>query len=194
MLERRSALVVRDVPAGAGEPTPLRIGEVRGFALVQATAFVDTVEALERVMRSALGVDLPKSIGMSARAGEYCVFRVGPEQFWIVGPEDTRVTSLSEAVLPSLGAITSLSHGRTRLFIEGAPAREVLSKGIAHDLHPEVFHVDACALTELQHTPILLHRTGRDRYELYVLRTYAAWIWEWLTDAALPLGYEVAGP
>jgi sarcosine oxidase subunit gamma len=194
MFERRSALMARDVPAAVGEPTPLRIGEVRGFALVQAAAFAHTVEALQGAVRSVLEVDLPKSVGTPTRGGGYCVFRVGPEQFWFVGPEDARVSSLSEAVLPAIGSITSLSHGRTRLFIEGPPAREVLSKGIALDLHPEVFRADACALTELQHTPILLHRTGQDRYELYVLRTYAAWIWEWLTDAALPLGYEVAGP
>ncbi len=97
------------------------------------------------------------------------------------------MTSLREAVPPAVGSVTSLSHGRTRLFIEGRRAREVLSKGIALDLHPAVFHVDTFALTELQHTPVLLHRVGEHRYELYVLRTYAAWIWEWLTDAALPL-------
>ena len=175
------------------ESEPLTIGEVRDCALVQVAAFVDTVDALEQVVRFVLGVDLPKHIGVPTRAGEYRAFKVGSEQFWIVGPEDAWVASLRAAVVPAIGSITSLSHGRKRLFIEGAAAREVLSRGIALDLHPEVFHLETYALTELQHTPVLLYRVGQHRYELYVLRTYAAWIWEWLMDAALPLGYEVAG-
>ncbi len=194
MLERRSALTrdaadLQEVSAAQGAPKPpVRIGEVRGFALLQAAAFADTVAELERVLRSVLGVDLPKAIGAPTCAGAVRAFRIGPEQFWIAGPEDGWAASLRQAVPSAIGSITSLSHARTRLFIEGTRAREVLSKGIALDLHPEVFDLDACALTELQHTPVLLHRIGQERYELYVLRTYAAWIWEWLTDAVLPLG------
>lgn len=189
MPERRSALTTRDLAAPQGETEPpLKMGEVRGFSLLQAVAFVDTVEALENAMRSAIGVDLPKCVGEPASSHDHRAFKVGPEHFWIVGPEETSIASLREAVGPQIASITSLSHGRTRLFIEGASAREVLSQGIALDLHPEVFPVDACALTELQQTPVLLHRIGQDRYELYALRTYAVWIWEWLTDAALPLG------
>lgn len=169
------------------ERQPLEIGEVRGFELVQAAAFVATVSELERAVRSVLGADLPGRIDRPVRAGEHCVFKVGPEQFWLAGPQDTWVATLQDAVPCAIGSITLLSHGRTRLFIEGPSAREVLAKGIALDLHPDVFHCDACALTGLQGTPVLLHRTGSHRYELFVLRTFADWIWEWLTDAALSI-------
>jgi sarcosine oxidase subunit gamma len=172
---------------------PLKIGEACGFALLQAAAFVDTLSELECAVRSVLSVDLPKRIDTPAHAPEHCVFKIGPEQYWIVGPEGTWVASLRDAVPGSTGSITPLSHGRARLLIEGPSAREVLSKGIALDLHPKVFHCNTCALTGLQGTPVLLHRTGLYRYELYVLRSFADWIWEWLTDAALPLGYELAG-
>lgn len=172
------------------ERQPLEIGEVRGFALLQAAAFVDTVSELDRAVRSVLGVALPTRIDMPVHADGCCVFKVGPEQFWIAGPEDAWVTSLRNAVPAAIGSITPLSRARRRLFIEGPAAREALAKGIALDLHPEVFHCNACALTGLQGTPILLHRTGFHRYELYVPRTFADWIWEWLTDAVLPLGCE----
>ncbi len=233
MLERRSALFCADSRAARRESPPLRIGEVRGFALVQAAAFADTVVALGRAVRTAIGVQLPERLDTPRHAGGLCVFKVGPGQFWIVGPDDspampmatagsrsqgasvarlderprpfgagpeqvrsaggqnTWATSLGHAVPSAIGSLTSLSHGRTRLFVDGPAAREVLSKGIALDLHPEVFRCDAYALTGLQDTPVLLHRTGAQRYELYVLRTYAGWIWEWLTDAALPFGYDV---
>jgi len=52
------------------------------------------------------------------------------------------------------------------------------------DFHPEVFRVDHFALTGIHHTPVLIHRTAEDRYDIYALRTYAMTVWEWLTDAA----------
>lgn len=192
MLERRSALSSPGPRAGKHEPQPLTTGEVRGFELLQVAAFEHTAAALARNVRSALAVELPGRTDAPARAGALCVFKVGPERFWLVGPEDARIgPSLRDAVPPAMGSLTLLSHSRTRLFIDGPSAREVLSTGIALDLHADVFRCDACALTGLQDTPVLLHRTGLHRYELYVLRTYAQWIWDWLTDAALPFGYDV---
>ena len=41
------------------------------------------------------------------------------------------------------------------------------------------------------HTGMLLDRRGRERFELYVLGTFAASIWDVLIDTALPYGYEV---
>jgi sarcosine oxidase gamma subunit len=40
----------------------------------------------------------------------------------------------------------------------------------------------------------MIHRSGDNRYDLYVMRTFALWAWEWLTDAALPYGYEIVLP
>jgi heterotetrameric sarcosine oxidase gamma subunit len=173
------------------ERRPLRIGRLGDTALLQVAAFDGTLEDLERVVGSALGVELPKRIDTPARSGAHRVFMVGPGRFWIAGPQGAWVASLRQAVPPEVGCLTALSHARVRLLLDGPCAREVLCQGISLDLHPEVFRCDAYALTGLRDTPVLLHRAGTDRYELYVLRTFAEWIWEWLTDAALPFGCEV---
>ena len=47
------------------------------------------------------------------------------------------------------------------------------------------------ALTGIHHTPVLVHRTSEQRYEIYAMRTFALSVWEWLSDAALPFGYEI---
>ena len=70
--------------------------------------------------------------------------------------------------------------------------RDCLAKGISIDLHPSVFPIGAFAQTRLHHTAILLERSGDIRFELYVLRTFAVSIWEWLIDAALPFGYDTS--
>jgi methylglutamate dehydrogenase subunit D len=192
MLERRSALAGALRKGGAGGKRRLALGEVRGWSLVQVAAFASTLAELASAVEPLLGTALPARIGESIPAGSRRLFKTGPEQFWIVGPEaDDLVSSLAAAVAPEIGAVTPLSHSRTRIFVEGPAARELLAKGIPLDLHPDVFRVHDFALTGLHHTPVLLHRSAPDRYELHAMRTFALSVWDWLTDAALPFGYEV---
>ena len=157
-------------------------GEVRGWALVQAAAFHSTHAEFRAALRSVLGADLPETIGQVIRANGRMLLKTGAEQYWIISPE---ADDFVPAIPPQMGAITSLSHSRTCMYIEGAQAAAVLAKGVPLDFHPDVFRVDQFALTGIHHTPVLIHRSAQDRYEIYALRTYALTVWEWLTDAAI---------
>jgi heterotetrameric sarcosine oxidase gamma subunit len=198
MLDRQSALAAalhQPGRSGSDGNRALRLGEVRGWNLVQVAGFAATASELENVVGAALGVPpLPPTIGTVGEAGGRRIFRTGPEQFWVTAPAaDNLATRLQEVVPATMGAVTSLSHSRTRIFIEGEPAREVLARSIPLDFHPSAFVIGQFALTGIHHTPVLVHRTGEQRYEIYAMRTFARSVWEWLTDAALPFGYEVEG-
>jgi sarcosine oxidase subunit gamma len=118
--------------------------------------------------------------------------KIGAQQFWITAPDaDDPSAALRAAVPPEVGSVTQLSHSRTILFVEGSECWRLLSKGVALDLHPDEFCVDVFAVTGLHHIPVLLHRSGKYRYEVYAMRTFALALWEWLTDAALPFGYDI---
>jgi heterotetrameric sarcosine oxidase gamma subunit len=172
----------------------LRIGESRGWNLVQVASFATTLTELATALRSVLNADLPQRIGEVINVNGRRLLKTGAHQFWIItAAKEDLVSALQAAVTPAIGAVTPLSHSRTRIVIDGPPARNVLAMGIPLDFHPDVFAVDSFALTGLHHTPILVHRSGENRYELYVMRTFAQSIWDWLTDAAVPLGYEVFG-
>ena len=57
-----------------------------------------------------------------------------------------------------------------------------------------LFHVlgiGTFALTGLHHTSAPPHRTNMNRYELYAMCTHAVSIWDWLSDAALSVGYDI---
>lgn len=195
MLERKSALVGALQSGGRNGATGqrrLRIGETRGWNLLQVAAFSATLEELEQAARPLLGGDLPTRLGKAISVNGRRLLKTGPEQFWIItrASEDL-TTAFQAAVTQDIGTVTPLSHSRTCIFVEGLSARELLATGIALDLHPNAFQLDSFALTGLHHTPILIHRSGDNRYELYVMRTFALWAWEWLTDAALPYGYEI---
>lgn len=196
MFERQSALAAALTQGGhdgADGQRQLRIGEARGWSLVQIAAFPTTLTELENAVRPVLDEDLPKRVGAVVDVAGRRLLKTGTEQYWILMPEgDDRSRSVLAAVAPGIGAVTPLSHSRTCIFIEGAAACEVLATAIAIDFHPDVFGVGQFALTGLHHTPVLIHRTDENRYELYTMRTFALSVWEWLIDAALPFGYDVA--
>lgn len=179
-------------PHGALGSGRLRLGETRGLALTQIAAFAATLPDLAEAVLPVLGQRLPDRVGNVLHSGRTQVMKIGAQQFWITSPASADpLGALLEAVPPEVGSVTQLSHSRTRFFVDGTESRQLLSKGIALDLHAEKFLVDEFAVTGLHHVPVLLHRSGEYRYEVYAMRTFALSLWEWLIDAALPFGYDI---
>jgi heterotetrameric sarcosine oxidase gamma subunit len=180
---------------GADGQRRLRIGESRGWSLTQIAAFPTTTTEFQLRMRQLLGAELPPRVGQAVTVGPHVLLKTAPEVFWVITRTGEDIApALQSAVAPEIGSITALSHSRTCIWIEGPPAREVLASAITLDLHPDFFRPAFFALTAVHHTPLLIHRTGENRYELYVTRTFAVWTWDWLADAALRFGYEVLVP
>ena len=172
MLERRSALASATPYVSA----VLTIAERPGFTLTQVAGRGGDFEAR---LAAATG-PLPPKVGHAQVNGERVIFRIGPAQFWIVEPAVGAVP----AVLAGVGAVTPLSHSRVRIALQGAPAREVLARLMPVDFHPTVFTTGSVALTGIHHTPATVHCTGKDAFDIYVMRTFALNIWEVITDAA----------
>jgi len=173
MLERRSALV-------AAKPyvsSRLEIAERAGFTLTQVAGLGADFETKLTAM---LG-PLPQNVGSAQVNGSHTIFRTGPSQFWIVGPE----TDQTATMLQGHCAVTPLSHSRVRISLAGAPARAVLAKLAPVDFHASAFTQASVALTGIHHTPVTVHCTGEDAFDIYVMRTFALNVWEVLTDAAL---------
>ena len=173
MLERRSALAT----ARPYKSDALQMGEVRGFTLTQAVGLTNN---FEKAIAPFTG-KLPAKAGLAAEGNGRTIMRTGSRQFWFVGPESDDLA----AKLQSLCAVTPLSHSRTRIYVEGEPARDVFAKGIPLDFHKSAFTPGMFAMTGLHHTPVLVHCVSDNRFELYALRTFAMSVWEWLIDAAL---------
>ena len=169
MLDRRSALASIKPYTSA----VLQIGEAKGFSLLQ-------VAGNARAITPVTG-KLPTKVGVATQSDGRILMLTGESQFWIVGPEtDDLATKLGD-----LAVLTPLSHSRTRISIEGEPVRDVLAKGIPLDFHPTVFKPGMFAMTGIHHTPVLVHCTSDNRFEIYALRTFALSVYDWLVDAAL---------
>jgi sarcosine oxidase subunit gamma len=120
--------------------------------------------------------------------------RIAPDQYWVLGGESGLDARLRSALSSDAGSVTSLDGARTRLLIEGGPARALLGRLVAIDLDPTVFPVGGFAQTGIHHVAGLLLRASDDRYEFFAPRTFAASTWEVLTDAARSFGYEIVLP
>lgn len=119
---------------------------------------------------------------------ESSVRPAGYRQWFVAGNEvlpNALVRDLSNALAGS-AFVSDQSHGRVRIGVSGLLATDLLSKGTAVDLHPSAFPEGRTAMTLFGHISMQLTRTGADRFELTVLRSFAESLYEELE--ALSLG------
>jgi sarcosine oxidase subunit gamma len=193
MFERTSAMAANLAAGGrdgADGGKLLAIGEVRGWHLVQLGVFAGREAEFAATVDPILATPLPQSgaVHSSARVRVYSIAR---DQYWVVGADAALADELAAAVDPAVGTVTSLSHSRVRIAIRGRAARAMLAKLLSIDLDPTIFTVGQVQETGLNHTGVLCERSAEDRYDLYVLSTYAVSTWECMVDAALVYGYEI---
>lgn len=197
MLESHSALEsFHGLSTNAAEAhPPVRLGEVADTQLLHIGIYPGAAARVAASASTVLGGPLPDSSVRTATAGNHLIFRIAPDQYWVSGRGEPALEARLRAAIPAdAGCVTSLDGARTHLFVEGPRARELLGRLVPIDLHPTVFPIGGFAQTGIHHVAGLLLRANEDRYEFFALRTFAAFTWEVLVDAARPFGYEIVFP
>ncbi len=151
----------------------------------------------------AFGFALPAQPNTSAGNGEASALWLGPDEWWIVtpgpGPETgpELADKLRAALADRFAAVTEVGEGRTCIRIAGRKARALLQKGCPLDLHPRVFAAGACAQTLLAKATVAIHLVADESvadgpvFEVYVLRSFAEYLWAWLEDAGTEYGVTI---
>ena len=106
----------------------------------------------------------------------------------VAGVSADLVQRLETAIPADDAAVTDLSHGRTILVLEGEAAAPVLSKSVMLDLDFSAFPPGRAAETAIHHIDVMIHRLAETRFEIWVLRSFAEALAEWLLDAGLEEG------
>ena len=144
-------------------------------------AFLDAV-------RGAIGAAPPTDANTVATAGRNEILWLGPDEWLVVTPMDGQgamEASLNEALAGRNVSIVDTSDARTMIRIHGAQAGDVLMKGCPLDLHPRAFGAGQCAQTVIAKADVLIHqRDDAPTYDIYVLCSFARYLWDWLADAA----------
>jgi len=123
------------------------------------------------------------------------VLWLGPDE-WLIVTDEEKVAGLVRGLIEQLAgqsfALADVSEARAVIGLAGAAARDVLSQGTAIDLHPRAFAPGHAAQTLLARVPVILHqRDAEPRYDIYVQRSLAEYLWSWLEDAAQDCGVAV---
>ena len=146
-------------------------------------------------VEGVLGFGLPVEPNTVSAGGGLHLLWLGPDEWLLVAPpgeEAKLLQSLSAVIGEVHAAITDVTDSRAVIGLSGPNVRDVLAKGCSLDLHPRVFGPGRCAQSLLAKASILLHQTDEaPRFDIYVARSYADYLWRWLEDAGTEYGVSV---
>lgn len=112
---------------------------------------------------------------------------VAPGQWFATAPtvmSGAELVALAQALKPDV-VVVDQSHGRVGIALQGPMAVRVLAKGTAVDLDPSAFPVGRSATTLIGHIAAHLTRVDAERFEIVVLRGFAASLFDDLSQMSL---------
>jgi|HubBroStandDraft_6_1064221.scaffolds.fasta_scaffold214626_2 sarcosine oxidase subunit gamma len=172
---------------------PLTVRARGPLEIIQVAAFDAPAATAERLSKH-LGLAVTATPNRAVAAGDLTVLWHGPGQWLIVRPP--AVPPLVDALAGVCGdgaALVDLGHARTVLRFAGESIGDVLAKGTSIDLRPASFPPGACALTALGKINALLHAVAPAVVDVYVPRSYAHTLIEWLQHAVRDVAVEFVG-
>jgi sarcosine oxidase subunit gamma len=143
--------------------------------------------AVVRVKSCTLPVPSTDSLVPPALGGQVRVLHLGPGEWLVVSNLLDKQTLQSQLHCHPNGQnliAVDLSCGVHALRIEGPCSRQLLSKGCGLDFHPDVFPAGHATRTRFAQLSVIVDCTHpAPCFELYVGRSYIAFLRSWLEDA-----------
>jgi heterotetrameric sarcosine oxidase gamma subunit len=172
--------------------TGVTLSEIAPGSIVQVAAWPGEQKKVMTALATVTGLKLADGAGTGAVSERHAVFGFAPGKFLVTDTYEGLVAALSAKIGIDIGTVTDLSHGRTAIRIDGPKAEWVLGKLFAIDFEPASFPVGSGIATAHHDIYTQLQRSGAERFDLYVFRSFARSFWKMLCHAADEVGYEVA--
>ncbi len=167
------------------------LAEVQPGSIVQLAAWPGQQAAILAAIREVMGLFVPGGAGSGVATETKSAFGFAPGKFLVSDQEEGLFGSFTNAVGPDAGTVTDLSHGRTVIRIAGPKAEWVLAKFFAVDFSEPALAVGSGISTVHHDIFAQIQRTGADRFDVYVFRSFARSFWNSLRHASEEVGYEV---
>ncbi len=185
-------------PVGGPSDAGVVLGELRFQGKINLRGDVAD-KAFAAAVAKAVGVEPPAAPGTVATAGGRAILWLGPDEWLVVTPEGeggdlagALNAALNAALAGMRASATDVADNYATVRIAGPKARWVLAKGWAVDLHPSAFGRGRVAQSHLALTNAIIRQTDEaPSYEILVRPSFAKYLWDWLTDASLEVGYRV---
>jgi heterotetrameric sarcosine oxidase gamma subunit len=167
------------------------LAETQPGSIVQLAAWRGEEGALIGAIKEVTGLALPDGAGGGVATETKAVFGFAPGKFLVADQDEGLAATFAEAVGSETGTVTDLSHGRTAIRVAGPKAEWVLAKFFAVDFSLSAFTVGSGLSTVHHDIFAQIQRTGADRFDVYVFRSFARSFWNSLCHASEEVGYEV---
>lgn len=134
---------------------------------------------------------------LTATGSETRCLWVGPDQWLFVSDSieaDSLVRECNESLADVLHNAVDNSAGLAVIRLDGPGARSLLASGCGLDFRPEEFAVGACCRTRFAQIAAIIVAEGPQKFDIYVDRSYAVFLNEWLRDSLNIAGRALAGP
>ena len=177
------------LPQQAGPAEPDRALDVA--ATIRAgDVQVSTGPALERLAlrgdASAFGANLALSqpVGAASDNGDAAALCLGPDEWLLLAPPGHPAIAALRSFDDARGVTVDVGHRQVALLVTGPRASELLNAGCPLDLHPSSFPPGRCTRTLLGKAEIVLWRLTPERFHVEVARSFVAYVWAFLAEAA----------
>ena len=152
-------------------------------------------EAFQAGVEKAVGARVPVAPNTVARAGERAIAWMGPDEWLVVSPPESRegVADKLEKALSGLHvAVNDISSGQTIIRLRGPRARDVLSKGCPLDFHHRAFGAGQCAQSHIaKSNALIIQVDDAPTYDVIVRRSFADYLARWLLHGGMEYGIAV---
>lgn len=163
--------------------------------LISISAWQDSFDLVCKEISTTLDIKIPQNYYRAEANNDHTLFMVAPRRFLAQSSYKGLGSRLASRFCGEDGVITELGHSRTRIRIRGPGTRALLARGVAINLDKSAFPAGHFAQCAIHHMWLLLHKVsddeGEDAFDIYVLRSFAASFWHWLTSTAGLIGNEV---
>ena len=194
-----SELYYESALAGISEPEGLAVSlrEIPDRGMIDLRGLTSD-RKFKAAAKEVLGVALPKEPRTSVAWGEVKVLWLSIDQWLVLCPR-TKAAELLASLGVALAGIHSLavdvSDMRAVIRLEGDGSREVLLKGTSLNLLSPDYTAGTCRRMRFAEVAALLHVVEDDVFNIYVFRSYAHYVWEFLNVAARePAKVKLFGP
>ncbi|MDW6004139.1 sarcosine oxidase subunit gamma [Vibrio mangrovi] len=147
------------------------------------------VDAVSKV----LGLPLPTLPLTSSEKDGKAICWMSPDEWLILVPGE-QAYDVEVALRENLTghfSIVNQSGGQTIIELSGPQAVNILKKSTTLDIHPKEFPVGKIAGSVLAKTSAVFRRADELRWQIVVRRSFADYIWRWLSDAGKEYGLSI---
>lgn len=196
MPELRSALANHLKPGrfgAAGEPVAL--SEQPLGTLMQLSGWRGSFEDAAWPLLARIGLDGIGTFDRAQASSRALAFRIAPDRILVRLTSAADWSAIESSVDQAQTPTLDLSHSRTVLRVTGAAAPDLLARLMPIDFDAQAFAPGRFVQSGIHATAVLSHRRddegGAPVFDLYLPRSFAVSLWDFITQTAMPLGYRV---